>query len=112
LPLCAIEVNRGLLAQARIGNLFKQVIFDNAYLDIYYQLEVEQEDSLGFRTLNPDYDIDRALLNTQRFSHTIAATLCYQLNNNWQFEGTLQQTIFGKNTEHFIYAGCNIQYNF
>lgn len=111
-PLRTIDLNRGLALKLKVGNLFKGIGFANAYLDVYYQAELEQEDSIGFRQINPDYDIERLIKNTERHSHTFGAVYCYKFDESWSFELGVNHVFTGRNAQRTLQVSGGALYNF
>jgi hypothetical protein len=111
-PLRSVDINRGVQAKVRVGNLFNGVLFDQAYLDAFYEAEFEQEDNVGFRQINPEYDVDRVMLNTRRQAHSVGAVYCYRLNDDWLLEGKFSHIGIGKNSKRAFKFGFSAQYNF
>lgn len=111
-PLRLVDLNRGLAAKLRVGNLFKGIGFANAYLDVYYQAELEQEDSIGFRQINPDYDVEKLTRNTERHRHTFGAIYCYKVDDNWSLELGVSHVFTGKNADRTLQISGGALYNF
>lgn len=111
-PLRMIDVNRGAQFKLRVGNLFKSVGFEQAYLDVHYQVEFEQEDNVGFRQIHPEYDVDRLMNNTRRHSHTLGAIYCYKWNDDWMLEFNASHVLSGRNNLRVFQLGAAAQYRF
>ncbi len=111
-PVRKVNVNRGAQGRIRVGNLFKGFGSDFAYLDVFYEVLVEQEDSVSFRQEDPGLDVETAMRNTGKLVHTIGASWVYRMYDHWNLELNVNHVFFGKNTPRIFQVGLAVQYVF
>ncbi|QQR49404.1 hypothetical protein IPF37_00970 [bacterium] len=91
------KIQPGLEFDVKFGNVFERVIWNRAFLDLYYELKIKGRDYLGFRRSDDIFDASIWTHNTHQMHHRLGAEYAYQFNNFYRLAVGVDYIVAGRN---------------
>lgn len=107
-----VYLRPGVVWKTRLGNLFKDLYFNNLSCNLYYDVEVKESDSIGFYANNDDFDRNMLTKNTNGQKHAIGFTMHYQFDENYRLNAGFDHVFAGKNCMQTFQFFVNVSSEF
>jgi hypothetical protein len=107
-----VYLRPGVVWKTRLGNLFKDLYFNNLSCNLYYDVEVKESDSIGFYANNDDFDRNMLTKNTNGQKHAIGFTMQYQFDENYRLNAGFDHVFAGKNCMQTFQFFVNVSSEF
>lgn len=111
-PLQFVEYRKGFEISTRVGNIFDQVVFNCAYLDLFYDFSFKFADALAYRYNDGQYDVDKVIDNSESWRHMLGLTYVYRWNDKTNLEARANYVFAGKKVLRECHLSLGLQIRF